>query len=160
MNQELLKSLLEYNPATGGFTWLASRGSIKKGSVAGGVYSGGYRGIGINGKIYYSHRLAWLYIRGSFPELMIDHIDGDKLNNKWCNLREADRTQNGYNSAMKSNNTSGYKDVSFIKASGKWGSKIKVNGKNVWLGTFDSPKEASIAYNSVAKVLHGEYFNS
>ena len=71
MNQKLLKSLLEYDPATGFFTWLVSRGSAKKGSIAGTVYAGGYSGIGINGKIYYSHRLAWLYLQGSFPELML-----------------------------------------------------------------------------------------
>lgn len=159
MNQQTLKSLLHYDPGTGLFVWLASRSGVKKGDVAGTLLSGRYCNIGINGKIYRAQRLACLYMTGAFPEQMMDHINGNKMDNRWVNLRNSSHSQNSMNKGKGCRNTSGYKGVHFIKRDGRWGAKIKLNGKAKWLGTFDCPKEAHNAYVEASKLLHGEFSN-
>ena len=95
LTQAQLHELLNYNPDTGVFTWkkrTSNRAPI--GSVAG-TLSNGYWGITIAGMRTYAHRLAFLYMEGDYPlAQVVDHIDGDKLNNKWTNLRRFSRNLN------------------------------------------------------------------
>jgi hypothetical protein len=107
-------------------------------------------------KFYMVHRLVWLYHHGFMPP-MLDHIDGNPVNNRIENLRIATATQNQQNKGMQKNNTSGIKGISFFKPSRKWRAQIKVNGKNIYLGLFDDIKVAENVINKVRADAHGVY---
>ena len=105
----------------------------------------GYLKVSVNGKGYLVHRIIFLMHHGYLPD-MIDHIVRDKLNNRIENLRPADKKLNSWNKELQSNNTSGYRGVSWNKGAGKWHSYIKIDGKRYHLGLYDTPEEASEAY--------------
>lgn len=164
----LLKDRLEYFPDSGKFFYTESlkNKSYLRGKEAGSVCGRGskrtsktnYFTLVINSKRYYLHRLAWIYMTGSWPEKTIDHINGDGLDNRWSNLREADRSQNNSNIALKQNNTSGYKGVSkrnTIKES--YRVEIKKGHKYYYVGSYSSAEDAAKAYNEKAKELWGEF---
>ena len=159
LTQAELKSRLHYNPETGIFTRIIATSNVHIGDIAGTVKWNGYIGISIDSKIYYSHRLAWLYMTGSWPKDMIDHINMVKADNRFANLREADNSKNKINQPLLKSNTSGYKGVSFNKLINKFTAQIKINGKKKHLGCFDDPKLASIAFQSAAKKHHGDFYN-
>jgi len=159
LSQQQLKELLHYEPITGVFTWLASTASRNKiGDIAGGKTSLGYTHIRIFGKLYLAHRLAWLYMTGCWPTKYIDHKNGTRDCNIWDNIRECTQSQNAFNVCARSNNKSGFKGVSFHKASNKWLASAKINGKSKHLGYFLTAENASAAYQSFAKMNHGEFF--
>lgn len=89
LTQEVLKSLLYYDPETGIFVWLVTRQRSPAGKEAGGYDEKGYRRICVNGTKVRAHRLAWLYMTGEWPEDQLDHINGLKDDNRFVNLREA-----------------------------------------------------------------------
>ena len=92
------------------------------------------------------------------PEnMVVDHINGDTMDNRKCNLRVCTQKQNAFNRDKQKNNTSGYKGVTFNKWSKRWQSVITKNRVNYYLGLFDTPEEAYEAYKSKAKELHGEF---
>ena len=147
MNQNYLKSILDYNPETGLFTW-KDRNDISpavnsrtKGKLAGTGHPKGYRAIGINGKMYFAHRLAFMFVYGYFPE-EIDHIDGNKDNNAIKNLRNVSRSGNMKNSPRRANNSSGAVGVSWDQARKKWMAQIVSDGKTVYGGRFKTKGEA------------------
>ena len=141
--QKKLKQILNYDPLTGVFIWIVTPTiCVKVGSVAGCLDKKGYIDIGISGKIYKAHRLAWLYVYGYFPEYEIDHIDRNKSNNRINNLRHASHQCNQRNVGLQQNNTSGIKGVSWHKQRDKWRAEIKVNYKNYHLGLFTDFTEA------------------
>lgn len=115
LTQTRLKEVLEYNFETGELVWIERRAGRTFGKSAGGVDKGhGYIQIRINDRLYLAHRLIWLYVHGKFPsgeKNQLDHIDGNKTNNRLENLRECSRTENARNQKMKSNNTSGFTGV-------------------------------------------------
>ena len=159
MEQEFLKSILDYNEETGVFLWKVSRGCIRKGEEAGNTRPDGYYRIRIENKPYFAHRLAWLYIHGKFPDNHIDHINGDTSDNRLSNLREATNQQNQYNvTKLRCDNSTGYKGVSFNKRDNKFQAQIRINGKLIFLGYFDSAKKAGAAYERAAKNFHGEFY--
>lgn len=96
-------------------------------------------------------------IMGEPDGKFVDHIDGDGLNNRRSNLREATGAQNSRNSRLRRNNVSGFKGVSWIKRPGKWSAQIMVDGKQSHLGFFSDPKEAHAAYVRASEALHGEF---
>jgi len=157
LTQEILKSKLNYDPETGVFTRTLKTGIVK---VAGCKDSRGYLAIYLNKKLHYGHRLAWLYMTGQWPDTDIDHINGIKGDNRICNLREATRSQNGRNRGANKNNTSGYKGVCWHKSIQKWMSRITISGDIKFLGYFDAPEEAYLAYCEAAKEYHGEFSNT
>lgn len=154
MNQERLKRLLTYNPESGLFTWNESRGPAKRGAVAGSPCNKGYIVIGVDGKVYKAHRLAWLYMTGAWPSDQIDHRDEQKANNKWDNLREATNEQNCRNRSHY--NKTGYKGV-IPTPYGKFFARTTVRGKIYQKNGFGTPEEASEWVTAVRNELHGEF---
>ncbi len=144
MTQEYLKSLLDYNPETGKLTWRVSKSKrVKSGSEAGRLDSDGkYRRIGIDGKTYPAHRLAWLWYYGTLPEDQIDHINHNPDDNRIENLREVSNQENHKNLSRPRNNTSGHVGVHWCKKAKKWCASIQPNGKKIYLGYFKEKEDA------------------
>ena len=157
VTQEELKKLMNYNPLTGLFTWLVPRGGrALKGAIAGTINKG-YTDITLKGKRHGAHRLAFLYMTGKFPKDCVDHIDSDRGNNKWYNLREATTQQNAWNGKLKTNNTSGHKNVYWSKSSKKWSVMIRAEGCRKFIGYYRDLNEASSAAATARQKYHGEY---
>lgn len=152
MTQEELKTLVNYDPITGIFI------NLKRGEVVNYIRGKGYLGIQLNKTKYYLHRLAWLYMTGIMPE-QVDHIDTNKTNNKWNNLRIADNSSNQHNKNLQSNNTSGVKGVCWDKINSKWIAKVNFKSRCYNLGRFASIPEAEEAIKQKRLSLHGEYTN-
>lgn len=158
LTHDLLRQLLHYDEATGAFTWLVSRQRVKAGDAARPKCNAqGYKDIKIGGKLYAAHRLAWLYTRGCWPDGQVDHINGDRGDNRACNLRLATNRQNQQNQKKRSDNSSGLKGVSWNSARRKWIAQIKVAGEKKYLGGFDTAAEAHSAYVSAANAAFGEF---
>ena len=155
LTQEYLKSRLRYRPETGLFYWILLPPSKQKhlNKVAGSSHTKGYVTIGIKGRAYLAHRLAWLYVYGHFPQQM-DHINQIKDDNRIENLRECTDSQNRMNSKPLRNST-GFRGVTPNKKG--YGARIKINRTVHWLGTFKTPEEASTAYEEKRKELFGEF---
>lgn len=153
-----LRKVLKYDMETGIFSWdINAARNARAGSTAGCHLTSGYIQITVNGSKYRAHILAFLYVTGKWPKDEIDHIDRNPKNNRWENLREATRSENAANSIMKSNNTSGFKGVSWSKSDKKWVGAIRVRGKHFYLGSFDTPEEAHEAYKMAAKEGFGDF---
>lgn len=156
-----LKKLIDYDPDTGFFYTrkLAGNGSKKPGDKIGGK-SHGYIILRINARQYLAHRVAWLYVYGSWPNLQIDHINLNRSDNRICNLRLASHADNKHNEGVRRNNRSGFKGVGWCSKTGRWRARCHLNGKTHTLGNFDTPQEASEAYNKFAMKHHGVFFRS
>lgn len=159
MNQERLKQLLHYDPETGIFRWLVRRGPKFPGDVAGSENDKGYIQIGLDGKTYRAHRLAWLYMTGEWPKDEIDHRNRVPNHNWFDNLREAGGNQNQANVDKQKNNTSGYKGVQLYKRTGKWQAYIIVNRKQKHLGYFSKVEDAARKYDKAATEAFGVFAN-
>ena len=151
LTQEDIKKELSYDLIGGFFTRLTT------GKVAGSMDSSGYIQIRVKGRLRLASRLAWTYVTGKNPPAKVDHIDRTPLNNSWINLRAATNKQNSHNSEIRRNNTSGFKGVSYHRATGKWQASIR-DGKQKYLGLYDSPELAHEAYVFEAKKIHGKFF--
>jgi hypothetical protein len=150
-----LKQFLDYNPETGNFTWKVTTGDGYKGNVAGHLHGKiGHVYIGIKGKSYLASRLAWLYMKGEWPKVTIDHRDRNPSNNKWDNLREALFNQNNMNRLYESRELPKW----VYKHGSRYKAQIKINKKAINLGSFDTPEEAYLVAEAKAKELHGEFF--
>lgn len=161
INQIQLKELLHYSIITGKFYWLKSTAKrVKVGDVAGHLNSNGYGTIKINGKIYRTHRLAWFWVTGVWPESMIDHKNGKKDANYWLNLREATNSQNQCNRGIPSNNTSGYKGVCWNKSNKKWIAIIVENNMQKYLGSYETPELAYAERLKAEKKFHRDFANA
>ena len=155
LNQQRLQEFLSYDPETGVFTWIMQCGNVKKGGVAGGKKSDGYIHIRLDGIDYKAHRLAWLYIYSEFPEKYLDHINEVKDDNRIINLRLATEQENQHNQSYpRTDNTSGFRGVSWKKHHQKWHAQIAINGKNKHLGFFNSAEEAHEVYLKTKKKMH------
>lgn len=144
ITHEQLVQLLSYDPDTGQFTWLKNT-SLKNlvGKVAGSINSTGYVNMSLLGKKYSGHRLAWFYVHKKWPENNIDHIDGNRANNRISNLRDVSQSLNVVN-ARTALPKSGFKGV---RSSGsRWRAYAENKGKYIGLGTYDTPEEAHAAY--------------
>ena len=157
LTQARLKELLHYDQGTGKFTWLVGRLCIRKGSIAGTTDIQGYRVVKIDGKSYKAHRLAWLYMVGGWPLDEIDHINTDRADNRWVNLRAATHGQNQANSRVQKNNTSGYKGVAWAKRQRRWRAQIRTNNKTKNLGYFKDISVAAAKYAEAAENTFGKF---
>jgi len=145
ITQAELKKVVHYDPNTGVFTRIKNIGRTKSGDIAGNYQREGYLRFKIYGKIYFSHRLAWLYVYGYFPENCIDHINRVKDDNRIANLREASLSCNMRNCNVQKKSKSGVTGVFWDKAVSKWWSQITNNKKYVFLGRFNDLSDAVIA---------------
>ena len=149
-----------YEPDTGNFIRLQETnsygGKAKVGEVAGHIGNTGYIRIGLDGRVYLAHRLAWFYMTGEWPSRYIDHINMIKTDNRWSNLRAATMSQNQANTKRRKDNTSGYKGVTKTPFN-TWQAKTMFNGKKISLGTYDTPEEAFAAYRKAAEELFGDF---
>jgi len=150
ITQERLKELLHYNPETGIFTNRVSRSNVKAGDVAGAVRPNGYIHIRIDKKYYLSHRLAWMFVHGNFPEWEVDHINRVRHDNRITNLRAAHPQQNQKNTKTRTDNTSGIKGVYWDARSNIWHAEIMTGRKKCYLGCHKDLVEV------VARRLAGE----
>jgi hypothetical protein len=157
--QVRLKDCFEYNPQTGMFTRkVRTARCTQVGETAGWINALGYTSFNFDRKTVAAHRMAFLYMTGNIPKY-IDHINGNKSDNRWENLRAATQSQNMGNSALNKSNTSGFKGVTFSKRRKKFVAQIMKNGKGKFLGHFSNPEDAHAAYCKAALELHGEFAN-
>ena len=150
---ELARELFDYDAETGRFTW---RTGARAGRVVGTVDSSGYLCVNVRGKFMRLHRLAWLISSGAWPEKLIDHIDGDRLNNRFTNLREVNSSGNQQNRATPNRNRSsgGPLGAHLHRQTGKWVAQIMVSGKRRCLGYFETAEQAGAAYQQAKAELH------
>lgn len=151
---ELLGAAIEYFPDTGLFRWKISPAqNVFAGSVAGSFDNKGYWRIKYKERAYRAHRIAWLLMTGEWPTEQIDHRNLVKSDNRWCNLREATNSQNKANSKGLGRFPKGV----YLHQRGKFGARIKSNGKERHLGYFQTAEEAAAAYAAAAKEYFGEF---
>jgi hypothetical protein len=156
ITQEQLKEYLSYCPDVGEFRWVkAAAACTRVGSVAGSVSGDGYYQIRLKGKNYKAHRLAWLYMKGSFPEIQIDHINRSRADNRFSNLREATPGQNQANAKNSRVTTTGIRGVCLIK--GRYEARLRHDGHYYYLGSFDTALEAKEVYDNAAFAANGEF---
>lgn len=150
---EIALDALEYNAETDELFWKLARGNKKAGSKAGVINGKGYLCVQLGGKNYLAHRLIWIMVYGIEPADQIDHINGNKIDNRLCNLRDVTNRQNQYNQRKpRSDNQSGYLGVS--QCGNRWMASIKVDGKTKHIGFYDTPEQASEAYKITKRIHH------
>lgn len=144
---------LSYDPGTGVFRWLVSRGRMAQaGDIAGAANDDGYILINIGGRKYGAHRIAWRIVHGKWPDFEIDHINRDPSDNRISNLREATRSQNCVNRKVVRKGLKGA-----YPNGNRWCASIKINGRVRHLGSFATEQEAHSAYANEAKLAHGSF---
>lgn len=158
--QEVLLSLMEYDPDTGSLLWkdrpldlfkdgkqsahhnMAAWNAKCAGKPALNSLRDGYLRGRLLGEFVYAHRVIWKMMTGDEPDL-IDHINGIRSNNRWCNLRSIDARNNAMNSALRSDNTSGVVGVTWDpRFGGKWVAQIFVGQERIFLGQYDEIGDA------------------
>lgn len=155
ITQARLKQLLHYDPQLGWFMWLVDRGRNAKAGATAGWLDNGRLCVEVDGHVYWGARLAWFYVKGTWPTQLVDHWDTDPLNNCFQNLRDVSSRVNGQNKRRaKAGSSSGLLGVNRHNAT-RWRAQIFVNGKNKHLGLFDNKQDAHTAY-VIAKRQHHE----
>jgi hypothetical protein len=168
---ETLRNLLRYDPETGELFWLPRDVSLFKterdcnewdtrygNKQAGGINKLGYVVISLSGRKFRAHRVAWAIHHGAWPTDQLDHINGDRVDNRMVNLREVTNHENHKNQKLPCNNTSGVMGVYWHKGLAKWQAQITVDGKRIHLGYFDSIEDAAAA-RAKAEIKHDFHEN-
>jgi len=146
LSQKRLKEVLNYDPMMGVFTWKIQRcGKGRIGQVAGCKDSAGYIRIAVDRKLYYGHRLAWLYVHGYFPEHTVDHINQNKSDNRLANLRHVTQRCNCRNIKTREGSMSGVKGVRLDGRTNSWSATISVGGRTRTIASFESLDNAVCA---------------
>jgi hypothetical protein len=154
LGYEEANELFSYSAETGVITTRRSLSAKKPvGSVLGAITRDGYLQIGLRGRFYMAHRLAFLLMDKEWPSEQVDHINGIRTDNSWRNLRHATAGLNAQNKRVpQSNNRSGFLGVT--KFGRGWRASITVMRKQVYLGTFGTPEEAFNAYLRAKRAAH------
>jgi|KBSSwiS6_1023812.scaffolds.fasta_scaffold10988_4 hypothetical protein len=166
---DYLQECFVYDPDTGVLMWKerprkhfattniwAVSNAKHAGKIAGNISNKGYRNITIGLREYKVHRVIWKLMTNEEPPPMLDHINGIRADNRWCNLRVADWWEQAHNRKMPVNNTSGRRGV--YQKGARWGARIGIDGAMRSLGGFATAEEASRAYENAARELHGKFY--
>jgi hypothetical protein len=153
LTAERLRALVAYDPETGVFTWRTNgyNNVVLAGDPVGGLDEMGYLRAGIKGVKYRLHRLAWLYVYGKWPDNDIDHINGNRTDNRLANLRDVPRQLNVQN-GQKKVGAAGLRGVT--PKGRRFLAQIQCNGRTVPLGRFDTAEEAHAAYVAAKRLYH------
>ena len=154
LTAEQLREVLHYNTETGVFTWRVPKPNVCASGAAGYVRKDGYVTITVQGRKYLGHRLAVLYVSGSWPLDVVDHINGNTSDNRIKNLRLCGQSENGQNRGKPANNTSGCKGVAFSRAAGKWVAQLGVGGHMRYLGLYADINDAIAARKAAEAKYH------
>jgi hypothetical protein len=159
LTQNELKDWLRYDPETGSFFWLKINSNrVAVGEKAGTVRFDGYTIITLQRRQYRAHHLAWLYVYGEFPSSdHLDHINGNRGDNRIKNLRLADHGENLMNRGRQRNNKAGYKGIWWDKEKQLWAAMIGFNNQKKALGRYSTAEEAARAYDKAAREHHGPF---
>lgn len=150
---EQINQLFEY--ADGNLVWKKHRNKSRIGTIAGSICTDNYKQVVINGKYIMVHKIVYFMHHGVMP-FMIDHIDGDSLNNDITNLREATYSQNNRNAKLRKDNRSGSKGLRLC-SNGKWQVYVRVNGKQKSFGVYDDFELADFVGVEVRNKYHREF---
>jgi hypothetical protein len=152
---ERIREVVDYDQDTGLFTRKLAKVGFPVGRQMGSINRDGYSIFMIDYRLYAAHRVAWVWMTGRWPTHQVDHINGQRADNRWVNLREATQSQNLMNCKRQSRNTSGYKGV-FLD-NGRWRSVIQFEKKTKYLGSYSTPQEAHEAYCKAAREQCGAF---
>jgi hypothetical protein len=150
-----LKELFIYDPLSGALTWKIDKGRAKVGMPVGSVDSGGRLRTELSGKTYAVHHIAFAIYYDRWPVDLVDHEDRNGVNNRISNLREANSQKNNCNRKTRTDNTSGYKGVSWHRD--RYEVRIMLEGKMIHVGSSKDPRIAALMYNEAAIKYHGEF---
>ena len=142
LNIDYILKNFDYDSSTGILLRVLTGGQRSKS----GTSCNGYLRSGVDGLLTYNHRISWAHYYRDQPPEFIDHIDGDRENNRIDNLRACTLSENQMNRKVNSNSTTGYTGVTFMKNKGRFKATIYRNNKPTYLGLYDTAKEASKAY--------------
>lgn len=156
-SMQRLRELFSYNPFTGEVCRKVDVPKSHSGDVVGTVNSRGSLICRVDYRILYVHRIAWALHYGCEPPEIIDHINGIPSDNRICNMRAATTQQNNWNRGVHRRNKSGIKGAHWSSLEKRWRSSVKVNGKSIHLGWFDTAEEAAAAYRIAARRYYGEF---
>lgn len=154
MTAEWLHENLVYVPETGAFMWKVRGAGRMMGKVLGTKVWPGYITMKVDNVIHYAHRLAWLYVHGRWPDYQLDHINGDKADNRIINLREATPAQN---SARRRTTRKIAPSRGVFPHGVGFVARIHFEGKRRYLGYFPTAEAAKDAYEAKAREIHGEF---
>jgi hypothetical protein len=153
--RERLRKTFEYDPETGYLYWKnPNSNSVSAGQIAGTINPNGYTVVRFEGTRYIIHRLIWVYMKGYWP-ITVDHINGSRSDNRWCNLREATHAQNTMNKPARADNELGVKGIR--KRGNKFQVRIALDGVEYYLGTYDTIEEAVDVRNKKEIEFYGEF---
>lgn len=154
LTADRLRELLSYDQETGVFTRIKARPKVRVGDIAGTVHPRGCIYITILGNNLLAHRLAWMYVYGKMPNRQIDHINGNRADNRIANLREATQEQNMHNRSLLSNGATGKVGVTKRKRTGRYEVRIQAFGIRQYVGGFSTAEEAAAAYAAAKLTEH------
>ena len=155
--RDYISTLLRYDPDTGDLYWRVTKSpKAAAGQKAGSVNQHGHVNLQIDKKMYAAHQIVFLLHHGYIPK-EIDHINRVKTDNRIENLRPCTSTQNKGNIGLLRTNSTGIRGVSRNSRSGKYHAQIKINGKQTYLGRFDTLEEAEVMYRGAARLYFGEF---
>jgi hypothetical protein len=146
LTAEIARERWDYDPKTGVLRWKIKLSNVKVGDVTGYESNGGYLQVGWDGKIYLAHRIIWLIVHGEWPPEQLDHINGDRTDNRLVNLRCVSNRQNSLNKERhrKGNLQGAYRLNRNLKS--PWKAIIQIDGERKHLGYFPTEQQAHEAY--------------
>lgn len=153
-----IRAALFYDPETGFIT--SKRTGKRLGSLNGQGYQQVWVRVGGVKRLYHAHRLAFVLMLGRWPDKEADHVNMDKSDNRWSNLREVTRSRNGANKSLQKNNTSGFRGVFPVAKSQTWRAEISVDRKRFHLGCFQTKEEAAAAHCAAGFRFFGDNFRA
>ncbi len=158
ITQERVRELFDYCPQRGKLIWRISNSSrARVGNIAGYIDTDGYRRVSVDGRKCQATNVIWLWVTGEWPDETIDHKDGNQSDDRWDNLRHADRSQQQWNTGVPRNNLSGCKGIYWEARRKKWYAQITAKGTRKHLGYFDLKEDAITARRSAEHLYYGQF---